>query len=244
MGGRGLDQLKVLMVEDDREFGGELLEGLAAYGMHAVWRETLDDLAEHLGAEAPDILLLDQFVNRQDAVQMLTGLRAEFNGGIVLLTGNPSQVDRIVALEAGADDFVAKSLGLRELVARLRAVWRRVQPPRPAENAAASGWKIDERRLEVLAPGGEPVRLTSTEYQLLLLLLRNTNTIVSRETISLNVLGRAFSAQDRSVDNVVSRLRRALQPYSRVDPVIRSIRGHGYLFMAFEIADALARGAD
>jgi two-component system phosphate regulon response regulator OmpR len=230
----------VLVVEDDPPFAEELVEFLESYGYRTLHFATLAGLAERVGELRPDALVLDQFVAGRDALQMLGAIRRAFGGGILLLTGNESQVDRIVALESGADDFVMKSLGSRELLARLRAVLRRVHPAGPAEPdgvsaapAAAGNWQLDLRRLEVTTPDGSRVGTTHAEFDCLCCLARSFGRIVGRGQLCEAALHRPFHPADRSIDNLVSRVRRIIEPYLEGRVVIRSVRGQGYIFTGF-----------
>ena len=241
------DEPCILLIEDEPDFAVELVEFLAGHGMRVHWHSTLDDMFPAITELRPDLLLLDQFIGRQDALTRLPELRRVFGGGIVVLTGNQDAVDRVVALETGADDFVAKAQPPRELLARIRAVLRRARPdPEPAATpstgadgrlAVSGGWQIDIAREFVRAPDGTVLRLTHTDFQALLFLARNTGRLVSRDELSSAVLGRPFRPLDRSVDVMVSRVRKMLELYMNgIDP-IRSVRGKGYLFSGFDTSN-------
>jgi DNA-binding response OmpR family regulator len=231
----------VLLVEDDASFAEELAEFLAAHGLKAVVLDSLVDLARRVQELQPDVLVLDQFVSGRDALPLLPELRGIFAGGIMVLTGNLDQTDRVVALEVGADDFIAKSVGPRELLARLRAVLRRAQlhagGGKPPQARPGGRWRIDTRRLEVHAPDGSLLPLTRTEFHALVVLMQKAGELLTRDHVSLTVLGRRFSPLDRSVDNMISRVRKALEPHLGGQSSISSVRGKGYVFDAFVLAD-------
>jgi DNA-binding response OmpR family regulator len=232
----------VLLVEDDSPFAEELSEFLVGHGLKAVVCDSLADLAPRVQELQPDALVLDQFVGGRDVLPLLAGLRSIFAGGIMVLTGNQDRTDRIVALEVGADDFISKSAGPREFLARLRAVLRRAQlhagGEQPTVQAKPGGrWRIDTRRLEVHSPDGTLLPLTRTEFHALVVLMQKAGELVTRDHVSLTVLGRRFSPLDRSVDNMVSRVRKALEPHLGGQPSISSVRGKGYVFDAFVLAD-------
>ncbi len=238
----------IVLVEDDQGFAEELIEFLAAHGLKTTWIRGLGGLIAEIGRIQPALVLLDQFVGDQDSLTLLGELRKTYKGGVVVLTGNKDTVDRIVALETGADDFVAKSLGPRELLARLRAVLRRVQPdpmppqPKPAAAPSAGKWEIDMRRQLLVTPNGTSLRLTSTEFDALVFLSQNAGRLISRDELSTKLLNRTFTPLDRSVDNMLSRIRKAIEPHMCGEPAIRSVRGRGYMFMGFE--DTARVGAD
>jgi DNA-binding response OmpR family regulator len=211
--------VNVLLVEDNADYASELVEFLGSHGLRTVWIDTLDDLARRVADLSPTVLVLDQFVGGRDSLMIISALRRGFQGGVMVLTGNQDPFDRIVALETGADDFVAKSLGPRELLARVRAVSRRAASATAADTATEaeapprasnSPWKLDPRRVEVL--------------------IRASGELVTRDTLSAEVLKRQFSPFDRSVDNMVSRIRRALKPHLGGQEAINAIRGQGYVF--------------
>ncbi len=232
----------VLLVEDNADYASELVAFLGNHGLHTVWVNTLDDLARRVADLNPAVLVLDQFVGGRDSLMIISNLRGGFQGGVMVLTGNQDPFDRIVALETGADDFVAKSLGPRELLARVRAVSRRTASASSADNVMTepdpplprastnSHWRVDMRRMEIVTPSGMPLRLTRTEFQALILMIRAAGELVTRDTLSVEVLRRPFSPFDRSVDNMVSRIRRTLKPHLGGQEAINAVRGQGYVF--------------
>lgn len=233
---------KILIVEDNEDYAQELAIFLTNRGFRASWLPSEQELTERLATFKPDLLLLDQFLGSSDALLLLGPIRQIFDGGIVFLSGNEDVIDRVIALEGGADDFVSKSLGARELVARLRAVMRRIMPadePQPVvvptSNAPAPGnWRMDPRRTEVRTPDGSKIRLTHSEFETLKMLARAAGQLVTRDEISINILHRKFLPLDRSVDNIVSRIRKLLEPHCKDGPAIVAVRGQGYVFYAFD----------
>jgi DNA-binding response OmpR family regulator len=222
----------ILLVEDDAFFAGELKEYLALHGFNVTVRATLDDLVPDLRSLQPDILVLDQFVRDQDALTMLPAIRAMHDGGLVILTANQDSTDRVLGLELGADDFVRKTQTPREVLARLRAVIRRTEPPcRPAHETKPVRWVVDAHRREVFAPDGARVRLTALEFATLSYLQARSGETVCRQALSRDVLHRPFTPSDRSVDNMVSRLRTVLSRHVGGERLIQSVRGVGYVFL-------------
>ena len=226
----------IVLVEDDAPFAEELVEFLGTHGIKAIWFATLTGRIGEIVQLQPDLLVLDQFVDGYDSLTSLAELRRSYAGGVVVLTGNTDAVDRIVALETGADDFVAKSLGPRELLARLRAVLRRVKagPVVPSSAAPVGKWVIDTRRHVLQTPDGIHVKLTNTEFEALVYMSVHAGRLISRDELSQKLLNRPFTPLDRSVDNMLSRIRKAIEPHMSGEPAIRSVRGRGYVFVGFE----------
>lgn len=232
--------LPIVIVEDDELFGEELSEFLTAHGYAVSWGRTLDGLDALIDAVKPDVVILDQFVNGRDALNELYTIRRRYSGGLVILTGNSRAVDRIIALEEGADDFVLKSVSPRELLARLRAVERRTatsartgEAPR-RQAAPATGWVIDASRHLLRTPNGTLLQLTNAECAALVFLNSHSGQLVTRDALSEKVLGRPWSPFDRSVDNLLSRIRKLVGPYMNGDDVIRAVRGQGYIFAGLD----------
>lgn len=222
---------RILIVEDDGAFAQEFAEYLERHGLKVYVLASLDKVLDVLRDFVPALAVFDQFVAGEDVLAWLPRLRSGFEGGIVVLTGNPEQADRVIGLELGADDFVAKSLTPREILARLRAILRR----RPAGGAAGSReWTLDPEQYCLVAAGGERIVLSPAEFDLLALLSARAGEIVSRETLSQAVLRREFSPTDRSIDNLVSALRMALQPLEAGRNAIQAVRGVGYVFVGFD----------
>lgn len=237
-------QATALLVEDDEVFAEELQEFLNAHGIDTVCLDTLDGLLDEVLRRRPDLLVLDQFVAGRDCLTCLPDLRTNFSGGIIVLTGNQDATDRVVALETGADDFVLKPAGSRELLARLRALLRRLQLYQAPEDLAANAvlatgpWLMDARHQEFRAPNGTRVPLTPAEFDTLRFLAARIGKLVTRDELSHEILKRPFTPFDRSVDNIISRLRRAIEPYLLGEPIIRPIRGQGYVFMGPEFVQS------
>jgi DNA-binding response OmpR family regulator len=241
---------RLLLIDDDDSFSTEFSEYLGMHGFSVARLALLDNLVAQLGAFQPHVIVLDQFLAALDTLTILGDVRARFGGGIVMLTGNQEQQDRVVGLELGADDFINKTQPPREILARLRAVLRRVvvgagagaesedddrasAAPPVAALPGPPVWDLNTQRRELLAPDGSPVRLTSMEFELLAYLAARSCETVSRDELSMAVLRRSFSPFDRSLDNLVARIRIALRPFLGGLMPIKSIRGVGYVFVGF-----------
>lgn len=237
---------RVCMIEDDLDFAGEVRDYLGRHGFSIEHHASLDGALEWIGSVQPDVVILDQFVAAGDSLAVIPALREIYRGGIVVLTSNVSPVDKIVALECGADDFIVKVGDLREFLARVRAVLRRssgTQRRMDADTAARPAgepqpkWDINRLHGKLKAPDGTDIRLTNAEFQILMYLEDHAGSLVSRDDIAYALHNRPCSPFDRTVDNLVSRVRRALETYKGTSPQIRAIRGRGYIFTGLNSAD-------
>src|SRR6185312_7599160 len=218
--GQQLSPSHLLLVDDDETYAEELSSYLGVHGFAVESCGSMEEAFDRISAKTPDIVILDQFLGTLDSLSMIRRLRRRFMGGLMILTGNAEPTDRIVGLELGADDFVSKLTTPREIVARLRSLLRRSQNlaasqedgPAPAKAPAVAGkWVLDMSRQELYAPNGRLVHLTSAEFGTLRHLNAHRGQAVSREDLSHAVLHRRFDALDRSIDNLVSRLRKKFE---------------------------------
>lgn len=232
--------LTILLIDDDTSFSAEIAEYLGRYAFDVACVESLAAGTEALRRQRPDLVILDQFLGKADALEALPDMRQAYDGPLMILTGNADATDRIKGLEIGADDFVSKTLPPRELLARVRALSRRVRPGavaahEPAPHASSVQPGIDTQRRSVIAPDGSQIDLTTAEYEMMRLLAAEPGTPVSRETLCRLALKRPLNDLDRSVDNVVAHLRRKLAPFGRGAGVIVGVRGVGYAFTGFGV---------
>ncbi|MEO8726727.1 MAG: response regulator transcription factor [Acidobacteriaceae bacterium] len=224
---------RVLIIDDDVELCDLIAEFLKeeGFGVQAV-HDPESGLAR-LSAENFSIVILDVMLPKFNGFELLRRLRSTGNNvPVLLLTARGEEVDRIVGLEIGADDYLAKPFNTRELTARLRAILRRTgqaaAPPSTSGALHVGDVELNPSNRTVKREG-KVVDLTSVEFDLLRELMRNAGQVVSREDLSSNVLGRPFSPFDRSIDMHVSKLRRKLGERNGEDS-IRTIRNAGYLF--------------
>jgi len=221
---------KVLLVEDDEGITGMLRMELEEAGYTV---DVAPDLATARGAlvrEEPAIVLLDLNLPDGSGLDLCREIRTRSTVPILILTARRGEVDRVVGLELGADDYVVKPFSPREVIARIGAILRRLgwESGRGGSGRAMErdGLVVDPERCEVTV-GGEPVRLTRTEFRLLETLARRPGRVYSREQLIELVWDGAF-IQDRVVDSVVSRLRRKLGNSPAGRPYIRTVHGVGY----------------
>jgi DNA-binding response OmpR family regulator len=235
----------LLIVDDDRELGQMLTEYLSGEGFQvSVLRDGAEALERLIEQPHPaDLVILDVMLPSLSGFEVLRRLRRNLSVPVIMLTAHGADVERIVGLELGADDYLAKPFNPRELVARVRAVLRRFSPrdaDAPAHPVTIGPLRLDPAIFEVTL-SGEAVRLTGTELRLLEVLMRSAGQVQSRESLTERVLGRRLTPYDRSIDTHVSNLRRKLGLGEQGLPEIRSIRGAGYVLIANGEARADAR---
>lgn len=223
----------VLIVEDDADLAREIHDTLDGYGMRPSVALSWDAAIAAVPQVAPDLVLLDQRLGPVDTVPLLPQLRALTNAPVIILTGNRAEVDRIVALEIGADDFLQKPITGRELVARIRAHLRRVaeSAPRPEPQQPSPAWRLNIQARTLHRPDGTELVLTAAEFNLLVALVEAQGQPLDREELTRRVLGRPWRAEDRALDNLVLHLRQKLGPGG--ERTIATIRNRGYAFTIF-----------
>jgi two-component system response regulator CpxR len=228
---------QLLIIDDDHALVNLLKRFLEAEGFRVDAAYDHDNGLTQALANHHELIILDVMLPGGSGFELLKALRHQSSTPVLLLTARGEAVDRILGLEIGADDYLAKPFDPRELVARIRAVLRRTR-----ETAAGTARDHDEvlqagdielsLGTRTVSCGGKPVELTSVEFNVLELLLRNAGSVVTREQIAEVALGRPLNAFDRSVDVHVSRLRKKLGSLPGADDLIRPIRGIGYFLAA------------
>ncbi len=227
----------ILLVEDEAELARLLARELTAAGYEVRHAADGAEAVAQWQAAQSDIVVLDWMLPKLDGLEVLRRIRQDSAVPVLMLTARAEEVDRVIGLEVGADDYLTKPFGSRELIARIRALLRRqerLQEMMSADKTAAStrltfgALELDpEGRVSTLA--GEPLELTRTEFELLHLLLRNRGRAFSRTYLHHAVWGEPAVEGDRSVDNAILRLRRKLR--SMGDP-IETVWGVGYRLSA------------
>ncbi|WP_277058855.1 response regulator [Trichlorobacter lovleyi] len=226
---------RILVIDDDRELCGLLEEYLVAEGFAVESVHTGPQGAEQASQGNYALIVLDVMLPGLNGFDVLRRIRGESSVPVVMLTARGEEVDRIVGLEMGADDYLPKPFNPRELVARIRAILRR-QSTAQKEGAAAEAVLVvgdlvlDPGRRTVLQ-GERPVVLTSIEFSVLELLLAQAGRVISRDDICSQALGRQLNSFDRSIDVHVSSLRRKLGPAGDSSERIKSVRGIGYIYL-------------
>ena len=235
------DRISALLVDDDHELAGMVLELLLREGVTAEHAPTGAAGLAALRRGAPDVLLLDVMLPDANGLDLCRRLRADgCELPILMLTARGDPMDRVLGLEMGADDYLAKPFEKRELVARVRALLRRRQPVAPATPDLHCGaLTVHPLRREVSVQG-QPVPLSSIEFKLLVELIRTPGDPVSREQLSAAVQSGGYRPLDRTVDVQVGRLRKRLAAVLPGLDWIETVRNEGYALVARSVAPDLA----
>ena len=223
---------RILMIDDDRELCDMVREYLAPEGFEVETIHSGEAGLQRALAGGHALILLDVMLPRLNGFELLRQLRATSNTRVLLLTARGEDVDRIVGLEIGADDYLPKPFNPRELLARIRAILRR--PVAEPGAVHAGEITVGDVRLDPASRSAfraeEALELTAVEFDLLETLLRSAGAIVRRESLAKTVLGRELNAFDRSIDMHVSKLRRKLGSLPGGQERIKTIRSVGYLY--------------
>jgi two-component system torCAD operon response regulator TorR len=236
---------KILIIEDDAAVGQTLVTALQRSGMETVWVKTGAEALEMKRRFSPDVALLDLNLPDAQGMGLVKHLAQDGACGVIIVSGVTDETDRIVGLEIGADDYVAKPPHLRELMARIRAVHRRVKlrnaktaSPAPRTIVTFGRFKVDLAKRLVQSVDGERIALTGAEFIALELMVAANGEAVSRDRLCRAALHRPWNPEDRSVDQLIFSLRRKLGD-SDEDRVVHSIRGQGYM-LSVDLTDAPA----
>ena len=226
----------ILVVDDDVEITTLLTEYLARFGYTTLAAGDAAAMRVQLAAHSVDLVVLDVMLPGTDGITLARELRQRSRVPIIMLTARADPYDRVLGLEMGADDYMAKPFEPRELVARIQTVMRRLahegQPGSqgPDEVVRFDGWELHCVERHLRSPQGVVVPLSNAEFRLLCTFLRMPRRIFSRDQLMEQARGRAMDAFERSIDLLVSRLRSKLADDPRSPSMIRTIRGAGYLF--------------
>lgn len=223
----------VLIVDDDSDIRELLVSYLPRYGIATVAVGDGRHMREVLRDNHFDLIVLDRTLPEEDGFALCRWLRNESQIPIIMLTALAEPADRIVGLELGADDYMAKPFEPRELVARIQSVLRRVREDNEGKLGARihfNGWLLDCSLRQLQSPDGLWLPLSNAEYRLLLVFLQRPRRVLSREQLLDAARGRAIEVFDRSIDLLISRLRHKLGDNPRAPCLIKTVRGEGYLF--------------
>jgi DNA-binding response OmpR family regulator len=218
----------ILIVEDEQAIADLLRDYLRREGFDAVWASSGEQALEELGRHPVRLVVLDIGLPGIDGFEVCRRLRGRTAVPILILSAREDEVDRVAGLEAGADDYVVKPFSPRELVARVKAILRRARDGAALEETLSAGDVQLDRRAHTVSVGGEPVELTSREFELLATLLAHPGTVLSRERLLELVWQGEFPGGTRTVDVHVAQLRAKL---GRPD-LVQTVRGAGYKLTA------------
>jgi two-component system OmpR family response regulator len=230
------EQTLIAVVEDDLEIRDLIAGVLGREGFEVVSCGGAQDLDKVLARRRVDLIVLDLMLPGEDGLSICRRVRASSGTAILIVTAKAEDVDRIIGLELGADDYLPKPFNSRELLARVRAILRRT---RDANRVTASvrreelrfaAWTLDPASRELRDPAGSPVDLTGGEFDLLMVFLEHPQRVLNRDQLLDWTRGRGAGPLDRTIDVQLSRLRRKLGDDPRAPAMIRTVRGGGYLF--------------
>jgi len=230
---------RVLIVDDDAEIRETTGEYLSGHGFDIALAGDGKEMRAAIAAGAPDVVLLDLNLPGEDGLSLTRWLRANHDVAIIMVTGAGEVVDRVVGLEVGADDYLAKPFDPRELRARLNSVLRRVKDKPSREPVAGASRRVKVGRCmldlathQLADAAGAEVPITGMEFDLLRVFIENANRVLSRDQLLTLTRNREWEPFDRSIDIRIARLRRKIEPDPARPTVIRTVRGAGYLFAA------------
>lgn len=232
----------ILVVDDERQVREMLTEYLGSHGYRVAATDGGAAMRAALEREVPDLVLLDIAMPGEDGLSLARYLREHYSVGIIMVTASGEVVDRIVGLEVGADDYVAKPFDPRELLARVKSVLRRAKrEPATGQQTGQSGetgrrirlgqCELDLDTRQLFGADGSEIPITSMEFDLLQVFGTRPNRVLTRDQILNLTQNRDWDPFDRSVDIRIARLRRKIEPDSARPRLIRTVRGAGYMFV-------------
>jgi two-component system, OmpR family, response regulator len=228
----------ILVVDDDAEIRSLLSEYLEKHEYRVSTAANGQQMRNATAAALPDLVVLDLMLPGEDGLELCRELRSRSSVPIIMLTARGEETDRVVGLELGADDYMAKPFSPRELVARIKSVLRRARSlpenlkPEPVESFRFAGWTLDLATRDLLSPDGVVVALSGTEFRLLRVFLEHPHRVLTRDQLVDLMLSRDAGPFDRAVDVQVSRLRHRLGDDAREPTLLKTVRGHGYVLAA------------
>ena len=231
----------ILVVDDDPDIRDLLSEYLDKQGFRVSTAADGRSMRMVLSRAAPDLIVLDLMLPGEDGLTLCREVRAKSDVPIVMLTAKTEEIDRVVGLEMGADDYLAKPFSPRELVARIKSILRRSRAlpvnlrPDDARAILFAGWKLEIATRTLISPEGVAVPLSGTDFRLLRIFLDHPNRVLNRDQLIEMTQARDAGPFDRSIDLQVSRLRKRLNDNPKDPAIIKTSRGEGYV-LAAEVA--------
>jgi DNA-binding response OmpR family regulator len=223
----------ILIIDDDKKLNKLLKEYFQKYGFQVASAVDPQSGMKAIRTTDPDLIILDIMLPEKDGFEVCKEIRQEYSIPIIMLTARGDVTDRIVGLEMGADDYLAKPFEPRELLARIQSVLRRSSSTEKKEIIRYRGLSVDRKR-QTLTVDGELREITTTEFKILVLLIKQPGRVFSREALMDSLKGIEWEVYDRSVDVLISRLRQKLDDHPKHPRFIRTIHGTGYTFIGPE----------
>lgn len=228
---------KILAVEDDRAVTKLLHTYLEREGYAVLDADTVAAMRRTIESTSVDLVILDVGLPDEDGWSALKWIRARSDVPVIMLTGKAETIDKVIGLELGADDYLAKPFEFRELLARIRTIQRRMEKSTAQAEAPAddkihfADWVLDPMSQLVKSEAGETLHLTQAEFRILALLARNPGKAIVRDDLMSAAAGRDWDPMDRSIDVHISNLRKKLDLDAELPSLIRTVRGAGYMFV-------------
>lgn len=240
------DEIQVLVVEDEPDLRDAVVEYLNEMGIETRGVPDGRQMRMALAERAAAVVVLDIALPGEDGLSLCRWVRRETGAGVIMATAAGQPLDRVVGLEIGADDYLVKPYELRELLARIRSIARRIDrspkvektipavvapgAARPPAGIGFGPYMLDRNARRLSDQSGTEIRLTATEYALLVYFAERPNRVISRSDLTTRVQGRDFDPDDRSIDIAITRLRKKIETDPALPQFIKTVRGEGYRF--------------
>jgi two-component system, OmpR family, response regulator len=228
----------ILIVDDDAMMTLMLQRFLAEEGFVTHIAANITEARRQLKQQIIDIVLLDLSLRGEDGLVLARDLAASPKPGVIIISGKGEAIDKIIGLEVGADDYIGKPFNLRELLARIRALLRRLETiattrtPTTIQSYCVQDWQLNCMKYRIEMTDGHHISLTTAEYKLLYALVSHPHQVLNRDQLMDYVAGRDWTPFDRAIDTQVRRLRQKLKSFGLTNDLIRTVRGTGYMFTA------------
>ena len=239
--GTGARAKCILVVDDDAQVRALLREVFEMEGFRVCETASGSQVVFLLDRECVDLITLDLKLGGEDGLALAREIRTKTDVPIIIISGKGAEVDRVVGLELGADDYITKPFSVREVLARVRAVLRRYNGPSCEESSTADhanekfrfgGWILDMEARELKGLDGRAAELTTAEFSMLNVLVQRPTRVLSRDALMDALKGQEWTPLDRRIDALVSRLRKKIEPDPERPSLIKTVRGVGYVFAA------------
>ena len=232
-----MQETNILIIDDDIELSEEVAEILNEQGYRVGFARTLQQFEQRTADHPFDLYIVDLLLPDGHGHEIIRRIRYSGAAGILVLSGKLSEVDKVVSLELGADDYVVKPFARSEFAARVKSLLRRLTTRNVHKLAVDeedtlieyAGWKINTKTRKVFQPSGEKIQLTKLEFDLWLTFVKSLDRVLSREQIIFSIRGRDWAGYDRSIDGLVSRMLKKLSVDPMIEENFETVRGVGYM---------------